>query len=368
MKESLNKNINVFAIFILTQIFVLGCGKKSNPNPTTPITPVNTLNYTVSTFSGNGSQGSSTGDAISSSYFYPYDLTTDVSGDLYIADFNNNQVRKITPGGVSSVFAGDGGLLTKEGTGINAGIFHPVAITIDSKSNLYVADLVGHILKITPAGVLSFFAGSGVGAADGLGTAASFNGASGLTVDASDNIYVADDNNYEIRKVTSAGLVSTFAGSSAHQGSVDGLGTAASFSNPVSITIDKLGNLYVSDVGDNRIRKITPAGAVTTIAGSGAKGFLNGNALQASFNYPAGLVVDANENIYVCDKTNNAIREITAAGVVSTFSGVEGFPGSTDGLIAKASFYEPRGIIINSKGEFYIADTFNNLIRKIVKE
>jgi sugar lactone lactonase YvrE len=221
---------------------------------------------------------------------------------------------------------------------------------------LYAADIVAHIVKITPDGTLSIFAG-GTGAADGTGTAAKFNSPGGLTVDANDNIYVADDNNFAIRKITPQGVVTTFAGSLSKQGSADGIGAAATFSNPVGITIDKTGNLYVSDVGNNSVRKITPAGVVTTIAGA-----------QAGFNSPTGIAVDADGNIYVSDSLNNVIKKITAAGAVSTFAGAGSASGHADGPIGSASFFQPNKIMINAAGEFYIADSFNNLIRKIVKQ
>jgi sugar lactone lactonase YvrE len=228
---------------------------------------------------------------------------------------------------------------------------------------VYIADSSNNkIRKITPAGVVTTLAGSGVsGSADGAGTAASFNYPSGVAVDSTGNIYVADSNNNKIRKITPAGVVTTLAGSGVSD-SEDGTGTTASFAYPRGVAVDKSGNLYVADSSNNKVRKITPAGAVTTLAGSGRKGSRDGTA--ANFNYPNGVAVDSIGNVYVVDSGNHKIRKVTTAGVVTTLAG-SGVEGSEDGTGTAASFYWPTGVAVDSSGNVYVADSNNNLIRKI---
>ena len=202
---------------------------------------------------------------------------------------------------------------------------------MDSAGNVYVADYGNSkIRKITPAGVVAAFAGSGAqGDADGTASAASFNYPESVAVDSAGNVYVADYGNDEIRKITRAGVVTTFAGSGA-PGDADGTGSAASFNGPEGIAVDSAGNVYVADYGNNKIRKITPAGVVTTLAGSGAQGDAGGTGSAASFDGPEGVAVDSADNVYVGDEFNNDIRKITSAGVVTTFAG-SGAQGGADG-------------------------------------
>jgi sugar lactone lactonase YvrE len=363
------KSTYTLAYLFLTVLAInaISC-KKGNPSSTPLVVkPVDLVptGLFVSTFSGNGTQGSANGDAASTSYYYPHDIVVDKSGNFYVTDFNNNFIRKITPAGVSSVFVGTGKVETIAGIGTAAGVAHPIAITIDSKENLYVSDIGNHILKISKTGELTFFAGGdGVGTADGVGTLARFNTPSGLTADTNDNIYVADENNSRIRKITPTGLVTTLAGN-ATQGKTDGLGTAASFKLPGHIAIDNKGNLYVSETGNDLIRKITVDGTVTTIAGSGSKGVVNGKALNAQFNNIGGLAVDADGNIYFAETGNNDIRKLSASGDVTTVAGIAGWRGADNGPAAAASFNSPGGIVLTAKGEIFVADTYSNIIRKI---
>lgn len=363
------KSTYTLAYLFLTVLAInaISC-KKGNPSSTPlvvkPVDPVPTGLF-VSTFSGSGAQGSANGDAASTSYYYPQDIVADKSGNFYVTDFNNNFIRKITPAGVSSVFVGTGKVETITGIGTAAGVAHPIAITIDSKENLYVSDIGNHILKISKAGELTFFAGGdGVGTTDGMGALARFNTPSGLTADTNDNIYVADENNSRIRKITPTGLVTTLAGN-ATQGKTDGLGTAASFKLPRHIAIDNKGSLYVSETGNDLIRKIAIDGNVTTIAGNGSKGAVNGKALNAQFNNIGGLAVDADGNIYFAETGNNDIRKLSASGDVTTVAGIAGWRGADNGPAAAASFNSPGGIVLTAKGEIFVADTYSNLIRKI---
>jgi phosphodiesterase/alkaline phosphatase D-like protein/uncharacterized protein YjiK len=301
----------------------------------------------VSTFAGSGAYGSADGLGTAASFKYPAFLTPDAAGNLYVSDNGNNLIRKITPTGDVSTFAG-----------VSAGFNKPCGIAVDPSGNVYVADNQNYrIRKITPAGVVSTLAGSDSGErgnADGVSTAARFSNLVGLILDAEGNLYVADAGNHLIRKITRAGEVSTFAGSGT-QGSTDGNGTSASFNTPEGIAIDAARNLYITEDERSSVRKITPAGDVTTLAG-----------VVASSSQLSGIAVDASANIYVADVVNNLIGKISPAGDVTILAG-SGSRGVNNGAGETASFRGPMGITVDASGNLYVADTYNNLIRKITQ-
>ena len=248
-----------------------------------------------------------------------------------------------------------------DGTGTAAKFNQPTGVAVDSSGNVYVADSNNHrIRKIDPAGVVTTLAGSSSGDADGTGTAARFNLPNSVAVDSSGNVYVADFNNNRIRKIDSAGVVTTLAGSTS--GYMDGTGTAAKFSGPSGVAVDSSGNVYVADYNNHRIRKIDPTGVVTTFAGS-SSGYMDGTGTAAQFNNPRGVAVDSSGNLYVADYNNNRIRKIDPAGVVTTFAGSSS--GYMDGALAAAKFDRPNGVAVDSSGHVYVADTLNHRIRKI---
>jgi sugar lactone lactonase YvrE len=258
-----------------------------------------------------------------------------------------------------------------DGVGSAAQFGQPWSPVIDSASNIYVADVeFSTIRKITPQGSVSTFAGQTniQGSTDGVGTNASFSNPYGLAIDSSNNLYVADTGNETIRKITPDGAVRTLAGLAGNYGSTDGIGSAALFGSPRGIAVDTNGNLYVADTSNETIRKVTPAGVVTTLAGLVNNfGTADGTGNGARFNFPSALAVDASGNIYVADNQNAAIRKVTPAGVVTTLAGFTGSGGAADGTGNIARFNTPTGIAIDATGNIYVADNGNNVIREVTQ-
>lgn len=320
----------------------------------------------VTTLAGTTSSGSVDGTGSAASFYFVIGVAVDTTGNVYVSDSNNNKIRKITSAGVVTTLAGSGTAGYADGTGAAAQFDFPTAIGVDPSGNVYVGDSNNQrIRKVTPAGVVTTLAGSSTsGYIDDTGALARFNYPNGLTVDANGNVYVSDSANNLIRKVTPAGVVTTVAGATT-AGYVDATGTAARFNNPNGIAVDASGNLYVADRNNGRIRKITPAGVVTTVAGGALSTYVDGTGTAAGFNDPAGVTVDASGTLYVADKNNNMIRQISPAGVVTTLAGALG-SGSVDGTGTAARFHAPFGLAVDSTGTVYVADTWNNMIRKIV--
>jgi streptogramin lyase len=199
-----------------------------------------------------------------------------------------------------------------------------------------------------------------------MGIEATFNNPSGVAVDGNGNVYVADSYNNKIRKITASGEVTTLAGSGA-PGTANGTGTAARFNGPSGVTVDQNGILYVADTDNQKIRKIEAGGVVSTLAGSGSFGSTDGTETLASFNGPSGVAVDVNNNVFVADAGNNKIRKISATGEVTTLAG-SGVEGAMDGSGIEANFKYPEGVAVDGNGKVYVADGYNNKIRKISPE
>ena len=305
--------------------------------------------WDVTTFAGS-TQGYADGTGTGAKFYYPSGMVSDASGNLYISDSRNHRIRKVTPAGTVTTFAGSGVAGSADGTGTAAGFNYPVGLALDGSGNLYVVDRSNHrIRRITPSGAVSTLAGSTQGYADGTGTAAKFDAPSDIALDAMGNVYVTDEQNQRIRKITPSGAVTTLAGSGT-QGNADGTGTAAQFNIPQGLAIDGSGNLYVGDQVGSRIRKVPPAGAVTT--------------LTTGVSEPISLELGGSGDLYAGELYSHRIRKITPAGVVTTVAGT-GSAGSDNGPPLSASFNFPGGIAFDPQGNMYVADMWNNRIRRM---
>jgi len=325
--------------------------------------------YTFTTLAGLP-PGSADGTGIAAGFNNPEDVAVDSAGNVYVADTNNCTIRKITAAGVVTTLAGKVAYPSNlDGTGSAANFAYPSGVAVDSAGTVYVADTNNNtIRKITPAGVVTTLAGSAAqsGSTNGRSSTARFNKPWGVAVDNAGNVYVVDSGNGTIRKITPAGVVTTLAGTAGQSGFADSTGSAAQFDAPSGVAVDNVGNVYVADTGNNTIRKITPMGVVTTLAGTaGQYGFADGTGGAAQFNNPRRVAVDNAGNVFVADSSNNAIREITPAGVVTTLAGAAFQTGSADGTGSAARFNNPWGVTLDSAGTVYVADSGNSTIRKI---
>ena len=326
----------------------------------------------VTTIAGaSGVVGSADGTAGAARFRSPSGIAVDATGNLFISDRDNNNVRKITPAADVTTYAGVGleaSAGSVDGSASAARFREPAGLAVTASGDVYVADAGNQtIRKVTPTGATVTYAGANgqSGSTDGAATAARFITPFGLAADVQGNLYVAVAGNNTIRKITPAGTVSTLAGSSSVAGSADGTGTEARFYAPEGVAVDPAGNVYVSDTGNHKIRKITPAGVVSTLAGAGVSGYADGTGETARFREPSGIAADATGNVYVADWGNHAIRKITPAGVVTTFAGSGGVLGDADGTGSAARFQLPSGVAVDAAGNVYVADTLNHTIRKI---
>lgn len=323
----------------------------------------------VSTLAGlAGNRGSQDGVGAAASFYIPQGVAVDGSGTIYVADTLNHTIRKISASGTVSTLAGLARSTgNADGTGAAARFFSPPGIAVDGSGNVFVADYNNHMIrKITAAGVVTTLAGRAiVGSADGSGAAVQFNSPTGGAIDGNGPLYVADSGNHTIRKITADGVATTFAGLAGASGSADGTGAIARFNDPRGVAVDVNGNIFVADRSNYTIRKITPSGSVTTLAGlAGVNGHLDGVGAAARFVQPSGVAVDGVGNVYVVDG-GSTIRKITADGTVSTLAGTLGAFGSADGVGATARFNSAAGIAVDGIGTVYVADTYNHTIRKI---
>jgi sugar lactone lactonase YvrE len=325
----------------------------------------------VTTLAGSySSSGTNDGTGSAARFYHPYGVAADSAGNIYVADAANQTVRVVTSAGVVTTLAGWPGISgTNDGVGATARFNDPRGVTVDSSGNVYVADWQNHLIRrVTSAGEVTTIAGSaGIqGCADGAGTAAQFMFPTGLTVDGETNVFIADTYNHTIRKLTSVGVVTTLAGSLIQAGSVDSTGSAARLYYPVSVAFDNTGIMYVGDMSNETIRKVTIGGGVTTLAGnvrvSGTNDGIGGAAL---FDWPSGVAVDRGGTLYVADMYNHTIRKMTSEGVVTTLAGLGGVSGSANGTGSAARFYWPFAVALDGSDNLIVADAGNDTIRKV---
>jgi sugar lactone lactonase YvrE len=344
----MNKNL-LFA-FTAT-LFWAACGKNKHAE--------------VTTYAGSGVVGALNGSALEATFSNLMGIAIDSAGNVYIADSRNNLIRKVSTDGTVSTLAGSGKQGSADGKGSAASFFFPAALTVDVHGVVYVADTQNNMIrKITPDGTVTTLAGRPTAETkDHPGALTRFDNPYGIAVDKNGNVFVSDWDKDQIKKISSDGKVSVFAGTG-DRGLKDGPAASASFYLPEGITLDQKGNLYVADTYNNRIRKISPDGIVSTLAGKTKKGHANGKGAVASFNHPDGIAVDKNGNVYVADVENSKIRKITPDGNVTDFAGT-GLRGAANGTDAAATFYRPFGLALDNSGNLYVADYENNLIRKV---
>ena len=319
----------------------------------------------VSTLAGAGVSGFADGTGTAAKFNWPEGLAVDTGGTVYAADRFNHRIRKITPAGVVSTFAGSGTSGFADGTGTAAQFSSPTGVVVDTGGTVYIADMGNNrIRKITPAGVVSTFAGSGTsGFADGTGTAAQFYYPQGIAIDNAGTLYVADAYNHRVRKVTSSGVVTTLAGIGT-AGIDDGPVASAKLTYPGSIAVDSTGAVYVTS--DQGIRKIFGGVVSTPVGDRYTSGYADGTGNAALFRNARGIVIDSSDIMYVADQQNQRIRRVTPGGVVTTLAGT-GNAGSVDGAATIAEFGYPQGGAVDVSGNLYFSDTNSNTIRKIAQ-
>ncbi len=336
---------------------------------------------TISTYAGQNSLFGEDYPGVNAEFGMPQNIAADAAGNIYVADIDNHRIRMLnaTTGKVSTVagagiagyedgFSGDGGPATA------AHLYYPSAMTFDAAGNLYICDQDNQrIRKVNTSGIISTIAGNGTAGYAGNGTsalAAEFQYPTGIAVDATGNIYICDNNNHRIRKISASGIITTVAGNGVAGFNLDGvLGTSAELNYPADVAVDATGNVYISDQENSRIRKIDPLGIITTIVGTGTAGYSGdgGLATDAQIAFPQGIKIDHSGNLYIADAGNNCVRMVDGTGFITTLAGshLRGFSG--DGgpaLVAKLN--DPSGVAVDQWGNLYIADSRNYRLREIV--
>ena len=343
----------------------------------------------IETVAGNNIAGytGDSGPATMAEMHYPRGMAVDTSGNLYIADASNNVIRKVSVAGIISTIAGNGtnGYSGDGGAATAAQLGNPGALVLDKLGNIYIPDAYNNVVrKINAAGLISTIAGNGFGAGSGAGgysgdggpaTAAELWSPSSVAIDAGGNIVVADYKNNVVRKISTSGMISTIAGNAVAGYSGDGgAATAANLYFPSCVAFDKNNELYIADLYNNVVRKVSTSGIISTVigsgyaAGTGSGGFSGdgGPATAAQLAHPFGLAIDTNNNIYFSDVSSFHVRKVDAAGIISTIAGngTNGYSGDGGPAVAAQMSY-PYGLALDTLGNLFIADAFNHVVRKV---
>lgn len=332
----------------------------------------------ISTIAGNGTPGFSGdgGAATAAQMLSVTGICIDGAGNLYIADLPNHRVRKISTSGIITTVAGNGmpGFAGDGGAAIAAQLNQPSDVAIDAAGNLYIADKNNNrVRKVTSSGTISTYAGDasvGFSGDGGAATDAELSGPTGLGVDGAGNLYIADQMNGRIRRVNSAGIIETVAGNGVFGYAGDGAAaTSAALYQPVDVHADGAGNLWISDQNNDRIRKVNAAGIISTIAGNGISGFAGdgGTATAAQMDAPGGVYVDAGGNVYFADQTNNRVRVVNTSGIINTVSGVSRYIGD-GGPATNAELLTPTFIVVDKHDNIYFCETNGHRVRKIAPD
>lgn len=342
-----------------------------NPgNETLPATQSVSLTtpYVVKLVAGSGTAAFADGIGTAASFAQPHGGALDNNGNLYVGDHSNHRIRKVVLAtGVVTTVAGNGTVGATDGTGANANFWSPVGVAYDGQGNLYIGDTGNTRIRkvVLSTGAVSTIAGSSGGFADGTGTSTQFSAPRGVELDGLGNLYIADAGNHRIRKmVLSTGVVSTLVGNG-NPAWVDGIGTAASINCAEGVAVDNLGNLYIADTYNHLIRKVVLAtGNVTTLAGNGTAALTDGTGTKAQFYHPVSIVCDNQGNLFVGDFHNNCIRKVTPSGVVTTIAG-NAVAGTTDGTGTLAKFSNPEEVVMDPQGILYVMEFSSSNIRRI---
>lgn len=340
-------------------------GSCTPPDPGPPAPP-----WSVSTYAGRcgASAGNVDGPKANASFYLPVGIDVDVSGRVVVAEGDSQTVRIISNGNVGTLAGSPLSPGTADGPGATARFTFPFDVATAPSGIVYVSDTGSHTIRaISPDGNVSTLAGSpgARGAIDGTGSAARFNEPAGLAIGPEGQLYVADRGNGTLRVVTPDGEVSTLAGSSGHFGYSDGIGAAARFSRFNGVDVDSDGNVWIADTNNVTIRRVTPAGVVSTIAGvPGESAPVDGTGTNARFSFPYQLTVDSGDNVYVADG-DSTIRRVTPSGQVTTPIGGANAAGCLDGIGTAARLWAPQGIATDINDRLLVADTGNHVIRRI---
>ncbi|MBS1602364.1 MAG: hypothetical protein JST42_06820 [Bacteroidetes bacterium] len=343
---------------LLLAVAAAGCHKNGVDGPTPPAKN----GWVVTTIAGDGTEGSADGPVKLAKFHAPIDVAVAPDGSVYVADYLSHRIRKIANGQVSTLAGSDSSGIVN-GVGGLARFRNPYRVTVDPDGNCYVLDEVdARIRKVTPAGVVTTYAGlAQPGFMDGpAGSAQFLINAGGLAADKAGNLYLGDTFNERIRAISPSGQVTTIAGDG-KEGFLNGGAKTAEFRYVTSVACDGQGNLYVADAGNFYVRQITPLGLVAVMAGSGVRGYVDGPSITVKFDQMDDMVADSKGNVFVID--DNSIRKVTPQGIVSTIAGAEAGYADGDGPVAR--FRNPGGLGIDAQDNIYVADINNNRIRMI---